>query len=205
MKNKGIKYSEEDIRRTRVISLLFAVVSAGILFGTMLFRGSTDKDIYTSEFLSQGFIKFTHSQSVLDVFIRSLSWTSLLVILLFLMGFCCISQPTELLILFWRGTALGISVSYMYSIYGIKGAAVTALMILPHAAVTSVVLVFAAREAMRCSNLYMFHIAGKDMETEQPPQLKLYFIRFAVLMGVTVVSSAADCALTYLLTDKLLF
>ncbi len=203
LKNKGTKYSEEDLKRTKVIALLFSIMAAGILFGTMLFRGSTDREIFSSDALCQGFIKFTYSQSVLDVFIRSLSWTSLLLIMLFLMGFCCITQIAELLILFWRGVSLGISVSYMYAVYGIKGTLITVLMILPHAVVTSAVLVFAAREALRCSNLYMFHFTGREQCTEQL-QFRLYLLRFAVLMGIVLLSSSADCAITYLLTDRLL-
>ena len=91
----------------------------------------------------------------------------------------------------------------MYAVYGIKGTLITALMILPHAVVTSAVLVFAAREALRCSNLYMFHFTGREQCTEQL-QFRLYLLRFAVLMGIVLLSSSADCAITYLLTDRLL-
>lgn len=202
MKNKGTNYSEEDLRRTRVIALLFAVISAGVLFGTMIFRESSDRDFWKSDALCQGLIKLSSSQSVTDVFIRSVSWTVMPLAVLFLTGFCCVSQPAEMLLLFLRGNAIGISVSYMYSLPGLKGAAAAVLMILPHAAVTSVILVFAAREALRCSNIYLFYFAGK--ETDNPPQLNLYLLRFAVLAAASVLSSAADSLITFLLTDRLL-
>jgi stage II sporulation protein M len=204
LKNNGIKHSEEDIRRTRVITLLFAVISVGVLFGTLFFRGAADKSIFSSDFLCQGFVKLYHEQTVMDVFLRSVSWTSLYLVLLFLMGFCCISQPLELLMLFIRGCALGVSVSYTYNMYGIKGAGISVLMILPHALITSVVLVFGAREAMRCSNLYFMHVIGRDSEEAEPVQLKLYFLRFAVLMAAIPLSAALDSVITYFLTDRLL-
>jgi len=204
LKNNGIKHSEEDIRRTRVITLLFSVIAVGVLFGTLFFRGASDKSIFTSDLWCHGFIKFSYEQSVMDVFMRSVSWTSLYVMMLFLMGFCCISQPLQMLLLFMRGCALGVSVSYIYSLYGIRGALVSVFMILPHAVMTSVVLVFAAREAMRCSNLYLLYVSGKNSDSTDTPQLKLYFLRFAVLMAAILVSTLLDCVITYFLTDKLL-
>lgn len=205
LESREIKYSEEDMKRTRVVFLLFAVISAGIFFGTMLFRGSSDTDIFMSDVLSGGFIKLADTQSVLDVFYRSVSGTSLLVIILFLLGFCCISQPAELFILFYRGMTLGIAVSFVYGAYGVRGAAVALFMILPHAVITSTVLVFAAREAMRLSNIYIFYIAGRISETDEKPELRLYAVRFAVLMFFVLISSVIDCVITYFLTDKLLF
>lgn len=204
LKNKGKKYSEEDVKRTRVVTVLFFVMMSGVLLGTLLFRGGSDTSVYTSDVLSHGFIKLSCTQTLTEVFIRSVSWTSFLLILLFVLGFCSISQPLELMVLLWRGTALGLSVSYMYSIYEIKGAVISALMILPHAVITSVVLVFAARESLRFSDLYILHIAGRDDESSSAPQLKLYIIRFAVLLTAALVSSFLDCALTYLFTDRLL-
>lgn len=204
LKNKGKKYSEEDIKRTRVVTLLFLVLMSGIFLGTMLFCRSGDRSVYTADAVCHGFIKLSSSQSVLDVFIRSVSWTSFLLIILFIAGLCSISQPVELMVLLWRGTAIGISVSYMYSIYELKGVLISALMILPHAVITSVILVFAAREALRSSNLYILHLSGKFPDTEENYRMRLYFIRFAVLFAAALVSSVIDSALTYLFTDRLL-
>lgn len=205
LKNKGKKYSEEDIKRTRVVTVLFLILMSGVLLGTVLFRNSPDRTVYTADALCHGFIKVSSSQTVLSVFIRSVTWTSFLLTVLFVLGFCGISQPLELLVLLWRGTALGISVSYMYSVYEIKGTLISALMILPHAVMTSVILVFAVREALRASGLYILHISGRTTDPDEAQhQMKLYFIRFAVLMAASLVSSVADTVLTYLFTDRLL-
>ena len=204
MKNKELKYSDEDIKRTRVIFLLFGAIVIGVILGTLIYCMKDDKSIFLSDRLNHGFIKLSERQSILSVFYRAISGTSLLVILLFLSGFCSISQPAEIFILFYRGTALGISISYIYGVYGAKGILVSAAMILPHALITSVVLVLAAREALRFSNLYMFYLTRQTPDESLRPQLKLYLIRFVVLMAFVLVSSLIDCVITYLLTDVLI-
>ncbi len=199
------KRNSEDSGRIKVIMLLFAVMITGVLFGTLLFCRSNEPSLYMSDALCHGFIKLSCTQTVTEIFTRSLSWTTFLLIMLMFSGFCSISQPAGIIILFWRGAALGVSVSYMYSIYGIKAAAISSLMILPHALSTSVILVYAAREALRLSNLSLLYIIEKCSDEENfSPQVKLYFIRFAVLMLLVVISSAADCALTCFFTEKLL-
>lgn len=199
------KRNSEDSGKIKVITLLFAVITAGVFLGTLLFCRSSRQLVYTSDALCHGFIKLLCPQSIAEMFVRSFSWTFILLMLMMLSGFCSISQPFSMILLFWRGSALGVSVSYMYSIYGLKGAAVSVLMILPNAVATSLILVYAARESLRLSNLLLIYIAEKCRnEDKYLPQIKLYFLRFAVLMLMVVISSAADCALTFFFSGRLL-
>lgn len=204
MYNRERNYPEDNLGRTKITSLLFAVIIAGVLFGTMVYCGRDNKDIFLNEALCNGFIKLTDSRSIIDVFYRAISWTSLLVILQCFLGFCAISQPVEIFILFYRGMTLGISIAYTYGIYGTKGFVVSLFMILPHALITSVVLVYSAREALRFSNIYVCYLSNNISERTEEPEIKLYFVRFAVLMIFTFLSAVIDCIVTYLLTDILL-
>lgn len=204
MKKRGTKYSAEDIRRTRIISFLFAIISAGVLLGTLIFKERDSSD-FLSDYLCQGFVAAGGSQSAMDAFSISLSWTSFFVVSMFMLGFCSISQPLEFLLLFYRGIAIGMSLSYIYSYYGVKGALSAIFTVIPYAIITSVIMVFAAREAIRMSNLYIFWLVGRVHEDDNNAQLKLYIIRFAVLMFFVLLASVIDCTISYLLADKLVF
>ncbi len=204
MRNQERIYSEEDIRRTRIVVLLFGVIILGVFSGTLLYCSRDDKLIFLSEFMCNCFIRTTETKSIIDVFTDAVSWTSALVILQFLLGFCAISQVVEISVLFYRGITLGISFAYTYSMYGKSAFGILLLMVLPHALITSVVLVLASREALRFSNSYICCLSGNVDDDMHESNLRLYVIRFIVLMLMVVVSAVIDSVITYLLTDILL-
>lgn len=204
MKNQGNKYLTEDVRRTKVLMLLFSIAACGILLGTFVFSRAEDKSIFLSDVLSNGFIKRSEAQSVIDVFNRTVSWTSLIVLILFFSGLSSITQPLEIAVLFYRGVAIGSAVSYTYTGYGKDGFPIVLLMILPYALMSTVIIVFAVREALRSSNVYLMYLSGHAPDEACRPSLKLYLTRFAVLFLFVFLSSVIDCVITYFLTDILI-
>ncbi len=204
MKNQGIKYSQEDLKRTKVLLLLFSIAACGVLFGTFVFSRAEDKSMFISDVLSNGFIKRSEAQSVIDVFNRTISWTSLIVLVLFMAGLSSITQPIEIAVLFYRGATIGTAVCYTYTRYGKDGFPIALLMILPYALMTTVIIVFAVREALRSSNIYLMYLSGHAPDESCRPALKLYLTRFAVLFFFVFLSSVIDCVITYFLTDILI-
>ncbi|MDO5559080.1 MAG: hypothetical protein Q4F95_05720 [Oscillospiraceae bacterium] len=201
---KETKYAPEDIKRMRVLTLLMCVLAAGIAAGTIFYCLTDNKAVFLSDKLSHGFIKLSQQQSVISVFYRSVSWTSMFVILLMLSGFCAISQLISISLLFYRGAALGMAVSYMYGLYGSRAVPAVIIMVLPHALFTSVILLLAVRESVRFSNLSFLYIVRRLPDDEERPELKLYMIRFAVLLFLVLISAVIDCVITYFTTDMLI-
>lgn len=204
MKNKENNYLQEDVRRTRVLLILFSIAACGVLFGTFVFSRAQDKSIFMTDVLSNGMIKRSEAQSVIDVFNRTISCTSLIVLILFFSGFGSITQPLEIGVLFYRGITIGSAISYTYTTYGKDGFPIALIMILPYAVMTTVIIVFAVREALRSSNVYLLYIGGHAPDEGSRPSLKLYLTRFAVLFFFIFLSSVIDCVITYLLTDILI-
>jgi len=130
-----------------------------------------------------------------------MSWTSYSLILLYLCGYSAISQPVSLFILFARGVALGVSSTTIYLEYGSKGILILLSMVMFHAVVSSVVLVFAVIQALMQSTMIAYNIFGRSFDSIN---VKRYNINFIVYAIVITVSSAIDTSLTYLLTNKLL-
>ena len=149
-----------------------------------------------SKLLNHGFIKINSGHSVADNFINSFRNTGFLIIILFILGFGAVSQPIEAFILFYRGVALGISVSYTYFHYGFKGFLIALLVILPHAVGSSIILILATRESIRSSNMFAgFAFAGKGNDKANS-QVRMYFIKFIVLLVLLVISSILDSLLS---------
>lgn len=198
---KENKYAPEDIRRMRVLTLLMCVLAAGIAAGTVFYCIADDKSVFLSEKLNHGFIKLSEGQSLVSVFYRSVSWTALFVVILMLFGFSAITQLISISLLFYRGAALGMAISYMYGIYAVRAVPIILVMILPHALFTSIILILSVRESVRFSNIYLLYMLHKLGENEERPELKLYAVRFAVLLIMVLLSSLIDSAITYFTTD----
>lgn len=188
----------KNFNRTSVIIMLIFIV-IGIIVGTVFYVKCPE----ISETFGH-FIKTPDKRSILTVFGEAFTDTFILIVLLMLMGFGSIFQPFEIATLLYRGFALGVSFSYTYSLYAVKGFFICVLMILPHALITSVLLVLAVRESMRMStSIAVFSFKG-DSEIIKRPDVHMYIIKFTVLAVLLVVSSVIDCFITYLLTGMLI-
>lgn len=204
MKNKDSARILSDSRRNRILTLLFFDAVCGIIFGTLLFCRTGRSEVLLCDFFSNGFIKTAGAESLRDVFMTSFSWMSVILIFLFVSGFSSVFQPAEIMTLFYRGMTIGISASYSYAEFGKDGYRIILFLILPYAAASTTVLVFAVREALRLSNMSLIYISGHASADEDPKIIKLYFIRFSVLFLLSLLLSAADCACAYFFADKLM-
>lgn len=187
---------EQPSNKKVSILLLFGLVVLGVIIGTITFCTIPDNKLLMNGLLNHGFIKNNTDQTVLESFINAFRNTSFLIIILFILGFGAVSQPIEAFVLFYRGIALGISVSFTYFHYGFKGFLVALLIILPHAVLSSVLLILATREAIKSSNMFAgFAFVGKNNEKPNP-QIKIYFIKFLVLLALLLASSVLDSLLS---------
>ncbi|MCC8068488.1 MAG: hypothetical protein LIO71_01835 [Ruminococcus sp.] len=198
-----MRYAENSFYNgKRLISiLLLTLILCGVVCGVWLMHSNSEAVQLHNAVLTQGFVKDASYKTLLDVFFNAMSWTSYSLILLYLCGYSAISQPVSLFILFARGVALGVSSTTIYLEYGSKGILILLSMVMFHAVVSSVVLVFAVIQALMQSTMIAYNIFGRSFDSIN---VKRYNINFIVYAIVITVSSAIDTSLTYLLTNKLL-
>lgn len=181
------------------IVIMLAFIIVGIIAGTITYTKCPDM----AENIS-GFIKTSGKRTIVTVFNDAFKSTFFILLLLMFSGFSAISQPVELSALIYRGFILGMSFSYTYAVHALKGIFICVLMILPHALITSVILVLAVRESMKMSNAVAVSAFKDSHEFMERPDIKMYVLKFAVLMFFLIVSSVIDCIITYLLTGMLI-
>lgn len=184
--------------RTSVIIMLIFIL-LGIVAGTAIYM----KYPIAAEQI-HGFIKSGNKRTIVEVFREAFDNTFIILLILMFSGFSSVSQPIELSALIYRGIVLGISLSYTYAVYAVKGVFICVLMILPHALMTSIILVLAVRESMRMSTaVAIFAFKGQSEVTDRP-DIKLYLLKFLILLLFLIAASLIDCVITYLLTGMLI-
>lgn len=182
--------------------ILFAVFFAGVLAGSLSLKYIDGEGLIKLTGLADGFLEKRAVSPFLETFLSSFKSALLPLGVCALMGFCAIGQPIALAALFFRGAGFGTSISYLYCSYGFQGLVITALLILPPAAVGTAALMMSARESIRLSAVFFsFCFSGK--ETRQP-DFRLYLLKFAVLLVIILISAFSDGILSLLLAGAVI-
>ena len=198
LKTKRTGSNIPNTSNTKVfIIALMAIMLLGVLIGTLAFCNMNSNDVSNLSFITQGFIKNRAEQTFIKTIAASFSSAGVLALICFLLGFCAIAQPVELLIPLFRGLGLGTSIAYIYSCYGVRGFFITFIMIIPHAVISSIAIIIAARESIRLSNLFTSIAMSTKTDIEMRSSIKLYLLKFLILFGIIGISSLIDSILTF--------
>lgn len=179
----------------RLLVLLALLYFLGVVLGTVLYcTADTDKtDILDG--IAADMILARSGQSFLEILVNSFSGSFVLLLICFFLGFCVISPPAEMLIPMFRGLGAGAATAAMYRMYGLHGAGVSALLIVPNAVLSAFVLIIAARESVRFSAALYSVSFGRETERERP-DVRLYYTKFIILSAGLALSAMIDSALT---------
>lgn len=186
----------EVFRQNKTFVLLSIFFLFGIFIGSISSENlnNTVFDKISKLFLSN--IELRESSSILYIFIASLSTSFLFILIAFFMGLSmwgCILVPIVPLL---RGFCLGISQSYLFSTYGIKGIGFELLVLLPGLFISSVAILLMTREAIRLShNFSSFMLFGDREPFGKKDDIRVYFLRTGCAITISVLSSIVDIIL----------
>jgi hypothetical protein len=181
--------------------LLLVLVLCGVVFGVCLVWHYPHWNLLRTEYATQGFLESTTKRTLLDVYTNALAWTSSALLIVYLCGYSAIGHALSLAVVFMRGVALGLTISATYVDYSSKGILVVVTMVVFHAVVTTLALVFATIDSIHQSTAVACSMLGRTSGRVVLRRYNLKFVKYAV---VVVLSSAVDTLLTYLLCDRLL-
>lgn len=175
----------------------------GVLLGTVLvwILNSSQQESLAS--ITQGFVEGRKGKAFLEIASSSFFSAAVYLITAFFLGFCAIGQPVSLLLPFFKGLGLGLSMAKIYLVYGISGVGICTAMILPNALVVILAVILASRESIRLSNIF-FNAVRRGASSEDADVLKSYFLKFTVLILLALAGAVADGLLS-LLFSKMLF
>ena len=98
----------------------------------------------------------------------------------------------------YKGFGIGASVAMLYSSFGAKAAASVSVLVLPKALFSSIVLILGVRELLRASVYTLSCWCAGSRAERQEAGLKLYCIKYLVLILITFIISASDAGINIL-------
>lgn len=189
----GIK----NMFNNKLIMVLFALFLLGMVYGALSVADLGEELLKSADFITQGFISIRRMQSIFITLGSSFISSSILLLIVYLMGYSSIGQPITFFIPFFRGLGLGFSMGYLYTYFGGKGIAYCLVLLLPHALVSTLALVLGAKESIRFSNLLFRNFFSKE-NLISLKTLKLYTSKFLIIIFLVLISAIIDCVFTFL-------
>ncbi len=177
-----------------MIYLLTCVIAAGIIAGAVYqSRLSPSPSLLIHQYSAP-----VYGCSLSGYAIKGLLLNVLLLFIAFSLGFFALGQPFGLLLLFYKGFGTGSAASILYYSYGLKAVAKVMILTLPKALGLYTVFILAVRELIRASGYTLACWYGKERSDEKSPALKLYIIKYLVLVFIAMLISACDAAVNLL-------
>ncbi len=180
--------------------ILMVIMLIGVFIGSLAAGGMENVKV-SRLFCSTSFCLDGEANiGFLRLFCISFGTTGAILAVCFLAGLCAVGQPAGVAALLYRGIGIGAAVAYLYTSNGFRGLAVTMLLIVPSAVISSFALILAAREEIRFSNEIAAVLIGKKDMPDGKSALKLYILKFLVLFVIIIISSLIDAALAMIST-----
>ena len=192
------------VRLPDPVRLLFCFALAGAVTGVMLCR--TRPSLGEICWLTQGLAVSETERTLWDVCKAALLPLLVLYCGILLSGFSACGQPCALVLLLSRGTACGLAVGACFAAYPMRDAlAVTGCLILPFAAVSLLLLCYAARDALRLSQMLTGYLLHGTAETDVLEKQRKIITGMQILLLLILLAAAMQTVLIWQLHDSLLF
>ena len=182
--------------------LLNAAIIIGIASGAIVAVFLGADRLMEEKWLHQCFSPLCSGNTVLEVFLNCFRMTGMFIGALFALGFCSCGQPLCGALLIYRGFGIGAAVAQLYMLMGMSALPVVFVLVLPKALAVSYITSLSARESLKLSGM-QFMLVFRDVFPEEKMQrtVKLYCIKFLVLMVFVILISVSDSLLNYLFLD----
>lgn len=194
MKNTG--YTSPSRKNSGFFLLVLAEI-IGIAAGSFI----AFSDIDTSR-IRQDICPALNGATLLEIFSSTLIVSVLFLVAAFFSGLSAFGQPVGIALVILKGIETGLSSAFMYAGKGLSALPAVLVLNIPKAVALSVVVILAVREVLRSSSAVFGFLISGEHSTEQV-NLKLYSIKFIVLVIIVFVISAADSLMNYIFAGLL--
>ncbi|MFA5658502.1 MAG: hypothetical protein WC900_04395 [Oscillospiraceae bacterium] len=199
-----LKKAGTFIEQNLFFIILFGLMLSGILVGALVFCGLNGDTADRLSFLGQGFLEERYEKSSFAILADSFFSATAYLIVIFLLGFSAISQPFEFLVPFFKGLGLGATVAQIYSLTGTKGFIIVLFLILPGAAIVSLGMLIAVKDAVRFSNLLLHTAVSTGYTNGMRENTRLFCSRILIFEAVMAAGALTDCICSLLFAKILL-
>lgn len=179
----------------KVVCLIVSIIS--ILVGCYIYK--INPYDYITETCSNFLLKI-QSGTYLEVFSELFKHDIIICLIMFFIGTSIVGIPLTLLPLIIKCSFVGYLSSYIYCEYDLKGILFSLVLLYPVFTITNTSLIYAANESIYMSKYILNTITNKN--TADNISIRLYVIRYTVLLGINIVCIAVNSFLIITLANK---
>lgn len=196
-----MKFSDSKVycvsqRKCVAPAVFLLLVFGGIVMGTAFICTADNPDFFYRLLFTHNIFKTKTDLSFINLFLRNLLPVLFILAVQFFAGYFAFGQVIAYFTAVYRGIVSGISASFVYILLGGKGFFAVLLTVVPFAVTSAAVIILGARETVRQSRqVAEFSFFGNN--ESNPPDMKLYLIKFAVLVFFSAILSLADSLIAY--------
>lgn len=180
--------------RSPAMPILCGLSAVGTAVGSVY---QTVRSPQPTAWIHQFFAPVYSGTDLFEYMCRGFCVTALLLIAAFLTGFFALGQPFGCLIMLFRGFGIGASGAMMYALHGGKAVFGMLVFVLPKALLSIFVCALGVREMMRASSYTLSGWLPDGLNEQEKTDLRLYCIKFIVLIIISLIISAADAAINF--------
>ncbi len=181
-----------DLRKNAPFIVFLILLFLGIAIGAVHGQKGDTALMNRLDFIFLTNFDIRCTQGVLSSFISSFATAFIFLIVIFLLGLSMWGEILIAAIPFFKGYGYGLSVGYLYCMYGFYGIMYNILIILPGAFLCSVIIAAASQEAFRNSLKFASCCIRSSTSENLNMQTKKYIVSMLWCLFLAAISSLAD-------------
>ena len=167
-------------------TVLIISLIVGIAIGTLIGMKLSESEI--SGLAETSFLKYRGEQ--VESFLSFFTSSATYVVVVFLMGFCAVFQPLEILLVAFKGLGLGLMAQSVYTGDDVLS---KLILFLPFAVLSSGILIFQAGDAVSMSARYFLISITTENRLGMANEFREYIFRFFIHLLSCAVISVLGC------------
>ena len=176
--------------------LLAGLFLLGMLAGTLLIRNADNTTITTMQAVLGGYIERRQTASFFGVAAATFSSLFVMLILLFVCGFCTISQPIIICVPIFKGLGYGFSIGMLYAQYGVSAIRYILVLLFPVLLMGTCLLILACRASLLMA-VSLFRITLLAQQQTDSYRVHRYCMKFVAFTVICLLISFIDAVLFY--------
>jgi hypothetical protein len=183
------------IKKRGFLNLLYLLLIAGIVVGVL-----SSESLNGLDFLTKAYMSGRSGSSLARIFFNSFSVSFLMLMLIFILGFCAAGLPLMLFLIFFQGFGFGLSAGYIYSMMAGKGLLYSLALVIPGAFAAFLAYIYACESGAKLSGMFFSVIFSPSKQEEIRPECRVYMSRFVIYILVIFGKAILEAVLSLIFT-----
>ncbi len=190
------------LKNNQKLIMLTGIFICGLFLGALTIRNANTGLENSLKTLIENYCIARGQQSILSNFLSFFGTECIFLLIALFFGVCSVGEPIIWGLPLLKGLGIGLISGYLYSEYTLQGMIYFSAFILPPSMLAAAALIFGCKESILMTR-DLNRILFKGESHNGFEMLRLYALRYFVLLCSTLFAAALSAALTFLFADKI--